>query len=90
MEKQKIPLGAKKHLLGIFFDNLNDSERITHYLELIERRGYDTDSFYWMSPELKPKPYELEEILIAEEYELTKEEIEEYISRYKESYKENV
>lgn len=86
MEKQRIPIGAKKLLVKIFFDNLGEAERINSYLNLLKNRGYDIDEFYWASPELQPSAKDLEEIL-SDGYGLYRGELQDYLKKYEEYLK---
>lgn len=80
--KSQIPLGAKKQLIGIFFNSLGNLEKVVTIINGLEARGYNTDGLYWMSPDLTPTIEDLKEILSQEEYRLTPEQIQGYLEKY--------
>jgi hypothetical protein len=83
--KREFPVGFKKTLINSFFKNLENLEKIASLIEGFSRRGggFNTNTFYWMDERLHPlDEEELKGILTDPEYQLTREEINGYISQY--------
>ena len=84
--KKQTPIDAKQHLIRLYF--CYEKMDFQAILEGFKLRGYETDSFYWMYPEMNPSAEDLEKILADEQYALKPEEIKYYIEQYKKREKE--
>jgi hypothetical protein len=72
----------KKIIIDLWINNLDNPSLIENYLGLFQKKGIDTDCFYWTSSELNPNTRELKEILSDKQFDLKEEEIEKIIQKY--------
>lgn len=88
--KKKAPIGFKRGLVSLFFNNLDDLEGILAIIEGFKTQSFDLDEFYWMNPELNPTEEDIRGILKKEaNYDLPSELIESYLSTYKRYFNQN-
>lgn len=87
---REFPVEFKRHLVDLFFRNLNNPSKITELRDFYARRGegYNEELFFWMEPDLHPISLrELREILNDKNLTLGRNRIEEYLETYKRHYR---